>query len=169
MKLNIGCGTDYRHGFYNIDGSDALPRVDKVINLSEESLLASFDPGCADFILANDIVEHFFHWEAVRLLQDCYALLCPRGRLEMRIPDAEFIINTQKHSVEWKLTWLFGGQDIPQGHSSKMDESRKDFPQFFCHKYGWTRKSMKDALLTVGFSQVVCERIGSNFRAVAVR
>ena len=31
MKLNVGCGTDYREGFINIDGSSELPKVDKVV------------------------------------------------------------------------------------------------------------------------------------------
>jgi len=38
MKLNIGCGTDYRKGFINVDGSNTLPRVDRIIDLEKESL-----------------------------------------------------------------------------------------------------------------------------------
>ena len=78
-KLNIGCGTDYRDGFINIDGSDVLAKVDKVIDIASKHLLDHFSPGEIDVILANDIVEHLFHWEAVRLLKDFYDLLPPRG------------------------------------------------------------------------------------------
>jgi len=39
IKLNIGCGYDPREGFVNIDGRNDLPKVDRVINLSKESLL----------------------------------------------------------------------------------------------------------------------------------
>lgn len=42
MKLNIGCGTDYREGFINIDGSNSLTRVDKVIDTASETLLTFF-------------------------------------------------------------------------------------------------------------------------------
>jgi len=48
-----------------------------------------------------------------------------------------------------------------------MDESRKEFPQFFCHKFGWTRKSMKKELKNIGFSSVICKRAGCNFIALA--
>ena len=43
IRLNIGCGNDYREGFINIDGRADLPRVDWVINLSKESLLKYFE------------------------------------------------------------------------------------------------------------------------------
>jgi len=79
IKLNIGCGYDPREGFINIDGRNDLPKVDRVINLSKESLLKYFRVGTVDFILANDFIEHHFHWEAVRILKDFYSLLKPGG------------------------------------------------------------------------------------------
>jgi predicted SAM-dependent methyltransferase len=140
MKLNIGCGTDYREGFVNIDGSNTLPKVDKVIDISSESLLPHFNEGEVEYILANDIIEHHFHWEAVRVMKEFYALLVKGGQVEIRVPDSEIIIKSWRLSIEKKLNLLFGGQDIPQGCDQKMDESRKQFPQFFCHKFGWTMK-----------------------------
>ena len=169
MKLNVGCGTDYREGFINIDGSRSLAKVDKVIDLSTESLLSHFPEGEVEYILANDIIEHHFHWEAVRIMTDFYALLTPTGKVEIRVPDAEFIIKSRRLSTERKLNLLFGGQDIPQGHDPRMDESRKRFPQFFCHKYGWTMASMEKELLGIGFSDIVSKRVGTNFVTVATK
>ncbi len=169
MKLNIGCGTDYREGFINIDGSDTLPKVDKIIDISTDSLLSHFNKDEIAFILANDIIEHHFHWEAVVIMRDFYALLVKGGQVEIRVPDAEFILKTWRYSIETKLTLLFGGQDIPQGHDQKMDESRQQFPQFFCHKFGWTMKSLKKALHDIGFSEVNCKRAGTNFIAYGIK
>jgi predicted SAM-dependent methyltransferase len=169
MKLNIGCGTDYREGFINIDGSNTLPKIDKVIDISSESLLNHFSENEIEFILANDIIEHHFHWEAVRIMKDFYKILAKGGQLEIRVPDAEHIIKTWRLPIDKKLNMLFGGQDKPQGHDPKMDESRKKFPHFFCHKYGWTMKSMKQELLNIGFTNVVCKRAGTNFIAFATK
>ena len=55
MKLNIGCGADYRFGFINIDASSELNKVDKIINISVDSLADHFEKNSVDFILANDI------------------------------------------------------------------------------------------------------------------
>ena len=134
MKLNVGCGTDYRDGFVNIDGSHCLSKVDKVIDISTESLLSHFPRGEIEYILANDIVEHLFHWQATRIMREFYALLSQGSHAEIRVPDAQFIIKSWRLSTDRKLNLLFGGQDIPQGLNAAMDESRKRFPELFCHK-----------------------------------
>jgi predicted SAM-dependent methyltransferase len=163
MKLNVGCGTDYREGFVNIDGSTSLPRIDKVIDISTESLLSHFKEGEVEYILANDIIEHHYHWEAVKLMKEFYTLLRPGGQAEIRVPDAEHIIKCWWYPMEKKLNYLFGGQDIPQGRDAEMDESRKKFPQYFCHKFGWTRQRMTKELQDIGFSKVRCQRARTNF------
>lgn len=161
LKLNLGCGFDYREGFINIDGRGDLPRVDKVIDLSKSSLLDFFCEGTVDFILANDFLEHHFHWEAIRLMSDFYAALKPAGIIEMRLPDFEKIVNSWKISLEQKITLLFGGQDIPQGDDDPS--SRERYPGFFCHKYAYTRKTMQRELSAIGFIGVETETVGTNF------
>lgn len=169
LYLNVGCGDDYRDGYLNIDGSSSLHTVDKVIDLGSESLLEHFARGSVDFILANDIVEHLYHWQAVRLLDEFNALLKPSGRCEIRVPDAGYIISSWRIPLEQKLLLLFGGQDIPQGDNVVMNESRRAFPEFFCHKYGWTRKSLAQELTAVGFGSVRTSRAGTNFIAYATK
>jgi len=168
-KLNVGCGTDYRAGFINIDGSSALSQVDRVVDLGQESLLDHFTPGEIDFILANDVVEHHFHWEAVRILRDFFALLQPGGAAEIRVPDVNYIIKSWRLSIEQKIVLLYGGQDIPQGTDAEMDASRARYPQYFCHKYGWTMQSLRAELEKIGFANVHCKRAGTNFIAYATK
>lgn len=151
VKLNIGCGTDYREGYINIDGSKTLEKVDLVIDIANTSLLTEIAEGSVDFILANDIIEHNFHWEAVNIINDFNRLLKPGGQCEIRVPDCEFIINNPHLSIEQKLLSLYGGQDIPQGND-EMNISRQKYPQYFCHKFGWTRESMTECLNSAGFA-----------------
>lgn len=142
MKINLGCGTDYREGFINVDGNKTLTRIDKIINIPSESLLSHFQESPVGYVLANDIIEHLFHWEAIDILRQIYNILYIGGIVEIRAPDAEYIINSWRLSLEKKLNLLFGGQDIPQGVNYEMDKSRKEHPHLFCHKYGWTKKSI---------------------------
>jgi hypothetical protein len=168
-KMNVGCGTDYREGYINIDGSSSLTRVDIVLDITGENLLSAFQVDHFKFILANDIIEHHFHWEAVALLNAFFRLLRKDGLLEIRVPDAKYIINSWRMSVNQKINLLFGGQDIPQGVDTEMDASRKVFPHFFCHKYGWTRESIVRELQMIGFSFVKTRRCGTNFVATATK
>jgi predicted SAM-dependent methyltransferase len=163
INLNIGCGSDYREGYINIDGSIALLKVDKQMDLNRESLLEHFEKNSIDFILANDIIEHFFHWEAVKMLKEFYAILKPTGKCEIRVPDTEYIIKSWRLPFAQKINLLYGGQDFPQGDNKEMNKSRKIKPQYFCHKYGWTRKTMEQELNGIGFSEIKTQSAGVNF------
>lgn len=167
IKLNVGCGTDYKDGFINIDGSSALYKVDKVIDLNGSSLSEHFSPDSVDYILANDIVEHFLRWEAEKMLRAFYVVLKPAAKCEIRVPDTEYIMRSWRLPVQTKINLLYGGQDIPQGDNHAMNESRKKFPHFFCHKYGWTRKTLSQLLKEIGFINISTVRAGVNFIAVA--
>lgn len=169
MKLNIGCGADYRPGFINIDASSELNKVDKVINISVDSLADHFEENSVDFILANDIIEHHFHWEAVMILRDFHRILKHGGKCEIRVPDCAKIIKSWRFSVENKLTFLFGGQDVPQGIQPDMEASRQKYPHLFCHKYGWTSSRMKAELSGIGFTQIAFKSSGTNFITTAVK
>jgi len=163
LLLNIGCGADYRPGFINIDASSELNRVDRIIDISVASLVDHFAENSVDFILANDIIEHHFHWEAVRILRDFHRILKPGGECEIRVPDCEKIVRSWTFSIERKLTLLFGGQDVPQGIETDMEESRRKNPHLFCHKYGWTKARMKKELEVIGFQQIASVPAGTNF------
>jgi len=167
IKLNVGCGCDYREGFINIDGSDLLPKVDRIVNLSNDSLLNHFDTETVDFILAKDFIEHFFHWEAVKILSDFYKLLRKNGILKLKLPDFEYICRAWHILVKKKINYLYGGQDEKQGVAT--DSYRDKFPEFFCHKYGYTQKTMKRELKQIGFSIVKTKRKGKNFYVEAIK
>ncbi len=169
MKLNLGCGTDYREGFVNVDGSDKLPRVDRVLDVSRQPLAEAFGIGVAQFVLAQDILEHVHHWEAVAMLEQIAAVLRPGGGAQIRVPDCEHIIFNDDWSIEEKLTKMFGGHDVPGKYNRDMDESRKAHPEYFCHRYGWTMRRMRDDVLRLGFDRVACRRSGSNFVTYALK
>ena len=83
IKLNIGCGEDYKDGYVNIDGNEALPKVDKIINFDHESLTDHYQDSSLDHILANDFIEHHFHWQAKQILSS--GLQIPGFRKDERI------------------------------------------------------------------------------------
>ena len=159
MKLNIGCGFDYREGYINIDGNSFLPKVDLVLDLNIDSLVVVFEPASVQTIIAHDILEHFFHWQAVRLLKDCFAVLKTGGEISIKVPDAEAIIKSDK-PVDTKIFLLFGGHDIPQ--PADKEDHRKRNPHFYCHKYAWTMESLSKEMEKVGFSIAEKTQIGSN-------
>ncbi len=167
-KLNIGCGSDYRQGCVNIDGNPDLPKVDLVLDTKPGILLEHFEPGSFSYILAQDFLEHHFHWEARGLLEDFHALLGNKGRLDVRLPNIEKVINDSNKDIGKKALHLYGGQDMQQKwEAGSPNLSRRQYPQYFCHKYGWTPDSIRSELLSVGFSAVEITDEGWNMKVVA--
>jgi predicted SAM-dependent methyltransferase len=148
MKLNIGCGKDYKEGFVNIDGNENL-KADYHIDIDKFDLAKYLGENKLDEIYAKDIIEHFTHWKAVELLKQFYKMLKPNGLLTIITPDFQTIIESEK-PIKEKLLWIYGGQDY-----FNDDEDRKFYPQFYCHKFCWIQEDLVEQLKEIGFRNIV--------------
>ena len=79
-RLNLGCGTDIRPGWVNLDIA-GLPGVDVVHDINVLPL--PFADGSFDEILCNDILEHV---DLVPVLKECHRILAPGGRMRIEVP-----------------------------------------------------------------------------------
>ena len=79
-KLNIGCGSDIRKGWVNLD-TVRRPGVDLVCDLEQTDL--PFKDDEVDFILCQDILEQI---EYIPVLEELYRVLRKNGRIKIRVP-----------------------------------------------------------------------------------
>jgi len=79
-RLNIGCGTDIRDGWINLDKAK-IPGVDIVHDL--ESLPLPFEDSMFDQVLAKDVFEHL---DYIQLLQELHRILKAGGELTIQVP-----------------------------------------------------------------------------------
>lgn len=79
-KLNLGCGTDIRKGWVNLD-SVALPGVDVVHDIASGDL--PFDDDSFDHIECQDILEHL---PLVPSMKELHRLLKVGGTVQIRVP-----------------------------------------------------------------------------------
>lgn len=80
MKINLGCGRDYREGWINVD---AVPdRADVVHDLNQ--LPYPFGDNCADLIALRHVLEHLDR--IVPVMDELWRLTKPGGRVEITVP-----------------------------------------------------------------------------------
>lgn len=167
-KLNLGCGPDVREGFINID-ADPSTHPDIVANLITTPLTSLVGPESVSTVLAYDFIEHLTHFEAVSLLKQIHAVLIPNGTLYARLPDTLAILTSKTCPVHKKIELLYGGQDLPVDSDPAKNASRKAHPEFFCHKYGWTKDSFHVELTRIGFTLLHVDHSWPNFLVKAAK
>lgn len=80
LRLNLGCGTDIRQGWVNLDCAP-LPGVDVVHDLTRLPL--PFATGQFAHICAKDILEHL---DYIPLLKELHRILQVGGTLDLQVP-----------------------------------------------------------------------------------
>lgn len=91
-KLNLGCGTDRRPGFLNVD-FDSSHNPDLVADVTRLRILPS---GFYKQILAHDILEHVSRLKCLNTLKEWNRLLEIGGHLELRVPNLIGLLNLFK-------------------------------------------------------------------------
>jgi predicted SAM-dependent methyltransferase len=80
IKLNLGCGSNYREGYINADRVCA--RVDLVFDLN--MVPYPFPDDLADEVLLKQVLEHV--WDVRVVLDELWRILKPTGSLMIFVP-----------------------------------------------------------------------------------
>lgn len=85
MKINLGCGTDIRTGYLNVDN---VGTADQVVDLSVYPW--PWESHSCEEIIAQDIVEHVL--DTIGFMNECHRIAAPGCKMFIRTPsyDAEF-------------------------------------------------------------------------------
>ncbi len=148
-KLNLGSGLDYRQGWINVELNKKL-KADLYFDLRKDFPLekASFD-----YVLAQDILEHFTKEDAKRFIKECYRVLKVGGVLELRFPNILQIISQFRKDTEVLIKFLYGNTEVAGELGS--------------HKFGYTEKTIRKLLKESDFWVESIEKKTTNFVVVA--
>lgn len=86
MKLNLGSHNKRIEGYTNIDVLE-LPNVDIVHDLTVFPW--PFDMSTIDEILMQEFLEHIGWRQTEAVVNECYRILRPGGKIKIQVPDIE--------------------------------------------------------------------------------
>ncbi len=135
-RLNLGCGTDIRPGYLNVD----LHGAHKPDVVGDAADLYWLPEGHFQELLALDLLEHIPRLRIVTTLKHWNRVLAPKAVLRLQVPDVLGLLTLLQRSREVKtqetlLQNLFGSQAYTG-----------DF-----HYFGFTDILLRDYLQQAGF------------------
>lgn len=152
MKLNIGCGSDKRTGYLNIDAVEAV-EPDLVLDLLQKW---PFSDTSVSEILAHDILEHFTREQLnTHILPEISRVLTKGGRLRFRTPNPDAIISKYAHDPEVRNEFLYG--------------TTRETGVFGAHKVGFTKTDLITLLYSHGLWIEKLQEIDTNFEGICGR
>lgn len=168
MRLNLGCGSDFRPGYTNVDARQTHPGV-LVVDLSV--LPWPFPASSAEEVMMLDFLEHFPRHLTRPILDECHRVLIPDGTLVVQVPDTEhlarvisgrgpFVCNSceetfsEEHFLTREICRFCGREydDVVDAAFGRM-YGGQDYPGNF-HQAGFTSHSLARTLWDSRFVDV---------------
>ncbi len=136
IALNFGCGTNHLKGWQNYDAEVDITRP------------LPFVSACADFILAEHVVEHVTYDEALAFFRECRRVLKPAGVVRIAVPSVEQIMKqgTQAY-FDFVYRWAPPGENTRRGAMHAILFAHG-------HKAPWTASLLAVSLYLAGFEDV---------------
>lgn len=140
-KLNLGSGDMLKAEYINYDRTE-FRRGDLVTDVLGriETVTEQLPRGVFAGILCAHVVEHFRPRAARKLVEDCFALLRPKGLLILEGPDVLGIFKTYSDDIPRLVQNLYGDQN----HIDKWGEE-------WSHRWGYTKDTAAELLAAAGF------------------
>jgi predicted SAM-dependent methyltransferase len=148
-KLNLGCGSNLRPGWINIDLFNA--HADLQLDLREKWPFA--DAGIKH-IYSEHVFEHFeFRREVPHLLSEARRVLETGGFFEVGVPDAEEILRAYGDPAD--PIWLSANTVHPDWCDTQLYHINYLFRQDAEHQYAWDFETLANVLRKAGFVNIV--------------
>lgn len=148
IKLNIGCGSNIKAGWINID---QFHMADLRLDIRRSF---PFKTHSIEIIYSEHVFEHFeYPSEAKFFLKESLRVLKPGGKWSVGVPDSEWAVRSYVDGDE-RYYKLAREQWHPSYCTTRMHHLNFHFRQGRQHKYSYDFETLKEVLLASGFVNV---------------
>ena len=158
VKLHLGSGTNHLPGWLN---TDLQPATDRIIFVDASEPLA-FDSQTVDYIFAEHMIEHIELDRAISLLEECYRILKPGGKIRISTPCLDHFIdlfNCRKPAQADYICWVIE-KYYPNASSLHAAYAINNIFYGFGHKFIYDVDTLESMLIKAGFSNISTQSPG---------
>lgn len=157
VKLNVGCGTDYKKGWINIDNNSDHNIVQGKLDLNWDLRYPlPFPESSVDFIFNEHFIEHLGVDEGQVAIRDLMRVLKPGGVMRIATPDLEYVV--------YKYTTLPIAKDTSLSKFSSLNNIKTKAERinagfrFWGHKWLYDWEELERRLIEAGCAKMIrCE------------
>lgn len=151
-KLQIGCGRNLMKDWLNTD----LNPNRKIVFLDATKRFP-FDDLTFDYVFCEHVIEHLKYLDGKNLIQECYRILKPGGKLRISTPDLQFLLelfsenksDQQKRYINWAVNSF-----LPEIGIYSEVFVINNFFRAWGHKFIYDYKTLYDLLSKSGFFKI---------------
>lgn len=148
VKLHIGCGTDYKFGWVNIDNNS--DKNIKKLDLNWDLRWGlPFPDSSVEFIYNEHFLEHLTVEEGLKMLSECRRTLKTGGILRVAMPDLKVCMEDY-FNPDWKSDPRFDAFKFVKTRAEMINLSFR----WWGHQHLYDEEELKRRLLEVGFEKI---------------
>ena len=152
-KLHLGASNNILAGWLN---TDIFLNHDSVIYLDATKRFP-FEDCTFDYVMAEHMIEHVEYQAAQFMLQECFRILKPGGRVRFATPDLRVLLalhsrektDAQRNYIDWLVARL-----MPEVRECKDVFVINHAFRAWGHCFLYDQETLKHALHTVGFQEI---------------
>lgn len=151
LKLHVGCGTQYKAGWVNIDNNsdNNIDQLDINWDLSKG---LPFDDNSVDYIYHEHFIEHLTYEQGLVFMQECYRVLKLGGVMRTACPDLDALIDDYRHDTWREREWVKKYQyEWMPSRCYMLNISMNQAP--WGHQYVYNRDDLIARLQQAGFAE----------------
>lgn len=145
VKLNLGCGRRWQKGFINVDHYIVPNKKHKMFVKADLTKKLPFKDDYADYIIMNDVIEHFGFMQVVPVLKEIKRILKPGGQFIMLTTDFADVV------LSW-LDMFNRGEDFNEYMRASMVIYGNQLHAGEFHKIPFTPTFMNRCMQEAGFT-----------------
>jgi predicted SAM-dependent methyltransferase len=156
-KLQVGCGGNVLPGWLNTDG-----QMDGWVHPQSVRLDATQPfplPDCAfDYVYSEHMIEHITWTQGQLMLQECFRVMKPGGRIRISCPDINFLIKLYQDPDELDQAYMAHTTPAWAPYPSAIF-TFNNFVRDWGHKFIYDQETLSLSLQAAGFETVTSHRV----------